>query len=382
MDHAYFRDKVSAYHDRELPAQEQEMLEQHIASCPECQKLLAELERLDSLITEKIGLGDSDYWEKSAQKIEEKLGFTEATKITPVPTSRWDRGMVWKLSAVAASVALLVFIGINKDSIMKQPTAPPALMDVKPSAARDAESYMIKPSPDSVDAQQEMQKQSVPAQENRPIELKKSAAGQTAEKEKAVIRGGRSNEDAIVIDSNVQRLPVQPDAVIQKLPTETPKTESREEAVAPAAANKVDVAMDELKSITQKAEAESAALAEEVTTDLAHWRAVRDSFAASLDKPKESLMDKYGVAKLRSDERQKKPAAATSLGTGKDTSDAKARCLEACYQIASLTEDATEYQRSKEILVTASQSTDSTIAAPAKGYLTKLASVRPTPPQK
>jgi hypothetical protein len=382
MDHAYFRDKVSAYHDRELPAQEQEMLEQHVASCPECQKLLAELERLDSLIAEKIDLGESDYWEKSAQKIEEKLGFTETAKITPVPTSRWDRGMVWKLSAVAASVALLVFIGINKDSIMKQPTEPPALMDVKPPTDSDAESYNVQPKSDSVDARQEIQSLSVPAQENRPVEQKKSAVGKTDEKDKVVIRGGRSNKDAIVIDSNVQRLPAEPDAVIQKLPTETPKTESREESEAPAPASKVAGALDELKTVDQKAEAESIVLAEEVTTDLSHWRAVRDSFATSLEKPKESLAQKYGVTKLRTDDRQKKSAAALTQPTGKDLSIAKARYLEACYQIALLTEDATEYQKSRGILVTESQSTDSTIAASAKDYLSKLAASRPTPPQK
>lgn len=380
MDHAYFRDKVSAYHDRELPAQEQEMLEQHVASCPECQKLLAELERLDSLIAEKIGLGESDYWEKSAQKIEEKLGFKEATEITPVPRSGWDKGMVWKLSAVAASVALLVFIGFNKEKIMDRPPEPSMLQQVKPPADSDAESYMVTPAQDSVEAQQNVQDQSVPVQENRPVELKKSVVGKADEKGKVLLRGGRSNEGTVVIDSNVQRLPVQKDVIVQKLPTETPTTASREEAVAPAPANKVDVAMDELKSITQKSEAESATLAEEVTTDLSHWRAVRDSFATSLDKPKESLMEKYGVTKLRTDDRQKKPAA--SLSTGKDSSDHKARYLEACYQIALLTEDASEYQRSRETLVTASQSTDSTIAASAKEYLSKLTVDRPTPPQK
>ena len=47
MDHAYFRDKVSAYHDRELPAQEQEMLDGSADVQTQAQKLA----HIQSLIT-------------------------------------------------------------------------------------------------------------------------------------------------------------------------------------------------------------------------------------------------------------------------------------------------------------------------------------------
>src|SRR5512138_2136801 len=118
MDHSYFRDRVSAFHDRELPPQELAVVEDHVRGCAECQELLAKLERLDALVAQHAELSGGDYWEKSARKIEERLGFAEQTEITPVKRAGWDKGLVWKVTAIAATLAVLAFIGINRDKIM------------------------------------------------------------------------------------------------------------------------------------------------------------------------------------------------------------------------------------------------------------------------
>lgn len=379
MDHSYFRDKVSAYHDRELPAQEQEMLAQHVASCPECQKLLSDLERLDQLVAGKIELGQSDYWEQNAQKIEAKLGFGQETIVTPVPKSGWEKGMVWKLSAVAASVALLVFIGINKDEILKK-SEPTVLQEQTDKVQiKTADTPPAKDSRLTTEADSTAMKGN--AQERRELQEtskdNESAVGET------VLRSKEKQESVVPRDMNIaqdsvtQRLPVQPKATVQKLAPPQPETEALQRETAPSAAGKVpEPIVEELKTAASSEQADEYAAA--VSPELVRWRTVRDSLKGIVDKPAESMMSKYGVNSLKSDTK-KKTAASLSY---KDTKDAKARYLESCFQVALLTNDPTEYADSRQILETEAKASDSTTAAAAKGYLDRLAAERPTPPQK
>lgn len=130
MDHGYFKERLSAYLDKGLPADEQFLMEQHVRECPECRAMLEEYEKLDAFVREKAGLDDRDYWEESAQRIEQRLGFSSAaqreTEITDI-RSNW-RGLGWKIVGVAASVAVLVFIGVHQSDILKQ--TPPAREEV------------------------------------------------------------------------------------------------------------------------------------------------------------------------------------------------------------------------------------------------------------
>ena len=95
------------------------MMEEHIGKCPECQALLAEYKRLDEFVAAKSELGGDDYWEAAAQKIETRLGFPEdtPTKVTDIKKPR--NGLGWKIVGIAASVALLTFIGIHQSDIMQ-----------------------------------------------------------------------------------------------------------------------------------------------------------------------------------------------------------------------------------------------------------------------
>ena len=125
MDHSYYRDKISAYVDKELSPQEREIIQQHISECQECRNLLAELEKLDRFVQQRSQLAGEEYWEQSAQKIEQRLGFTGETKVTDITPSRW-KGLVPKLAAVAASIAVLGFIALYERDISKQ-ISPPAM---------------------------------------------------------------------------------------------------------------------------------------------------------------------------------------------------------------------------------------------------------------
>ncbi len=125
MDHSYYRDKISAYVDNELSPHDREIIQQHISECQECRKLLAELEKLDRFVQQRSQLAGEEYWEQSAQRIEQRLGFTGETKVTDITPSRW-KGLVPKLAAVAASIAVLGFIALYERDISRQ-ISPPAM---------------------------------------------------------------------------------------------------------------------------------------------------------------------------------------------------------------------------------------------------------------
>jgi len=117
MEHGYFQNKLSAYHDRSLTPEEMRMMEEHVPGCAECRKQLEMLARLDKLVDEKGALGESDYWETAAHKIESRLGFDRETEVTDLRRS-WT-GLGWKLAAAAATVAALTFVALHEGDILQ-----------------------------------------------------------------------------------------------------------------------------------------------------------------------------------------------------------------------------------------------------------------------
>ena len=120
MDHAYFKDRLSALFDNELPPQEKQVVEEHVHGCAECQTELAKLQHLEEAVTRHSQLADTEYWEKSARKIEQRLGFEQQTVITPIRRKWYEKGTGWKMVAAAASIAVIAYIGINSDKILKR----------------------------------------------------------------------------------------------------------------------------------------------------------------------------------------------------------------------------------------------------------------------
>ncbi|MFH1373264.1 MAG: zf-HC2 domain-containing protein [bacterium] len=128
MDHSYYRDRISAYADGELSPMEKEAVRRHLDECEQCRQLLGEIERLDQLVADKASLPDGDYWEQSAQAIEQRLDTLAETKITDVSRFRWT-GMTGKIVAVAASVAVLAFIGLYQSDILKDVQQTPRILE-------------------------------------------------------------------------------------------------------------------------------------------------------------------------------------------------------------------------------------------------------------
>lgn len=119
MDESYFKEKLSAYLDKDLSPEEMAMMDEYVREHEEARRILEEYKKLNDLVEKHSGLGESDYWEHSARKIEEAIGLEGDSTVTDIrPQKR--TGFVWKITAVAASAALLIFIGVHQWEILKR----------------------------------------------------------------------------------------------------------------------------------------------------------------------------------------------------------------------------------------------------------------------
>ena len=120
MDHSYYQERLSAYLDRELPAGEMEAMTEHLAGCDECLGRLEQLKSLDKFTEQHSTLDESDYWERSAQKIEARVA-REAGKITDIKRAKGGlyAGLWWKLPAIAASIVIVGYIGLHESEIVR-----------------------------------------------------------------------------------------------------------------------------------------------------------------------------------------------------------------------------------------------------------------------
>ena len=119
MHHSYFKDKISAFYDNELNEEERHLIAEHLKECNECQRLLEQLKQFNLLVEKHTVLSDSDYWEKSAQKIEQAIDNKYQTEIVDIKKSHW-KGIHWKLIGVAASIAIVTFISLYQKHIDQQ----------------------------------------------------------------------------------------------------------------------------------------------------------------------------------------------------------------------------------------------------------------------
>jgi hypothetical protein len=148
MDHSYYKERISAYADNALPPYEQMAVQEHLESCPECRVALEKFLKLTIWIDSEANLGGDEYFELQAQKIEARLGLVE-TEVTPVGKKTW-RGLGWKLTTVAASIALVgIVVYLSKDTVLQKSEPPvmnaPAIRDEKERGrSHPAESVDLK----------------------------------------------------------------------------------------------------------------------------------------------------------------------------------------------------------------------------------------------
>ena len=316
VDHQYYQERLSAFTDNELPLDERARVEAHLKDCPECRERLVELRRLEELVADHTSLGDSDYWEKSAQRIEAAL--PGQVKVVDLSVERKRHSALWwRLPAIAASVIFLVYLGLHEKDILKQET--PASPQPAPSLKSTTPQ---QPSDQAID-------RTTPPAETKDVIETGEKAGVEADRQAA---GAASSDTSRPAESRAK--PTDP-----KIEVARPALSPSPGFVAPAAPSKPDglVAADEDKSVAipdalednrlqltrersaaaaqadnENLEAEDSAiegyLAEETRAasdeiaDLAVLRIRRDSLIAVLpDLLKKEPRSKVGAAKGGSD---------------------------------------------------------------------------------
>lgn len=348
MDHAYFKDRLSALFDNELPPQEKQIVEEHVRDCAECQAALAKLQQLEDAVKRHSELADTDYWEESAQKIERQLGFDQQTVITLVRHKWYERGLAWKALAAAASLAVLAYIGLNSDKILRQ-------QDLEPS-----------PTP------AEEKRTETPQVSPLGIPHADSAAAQKAEPTKkplATVRDEAARKGAGAVESQVKveapkaeadelaPLPAPKDVnvsvqmvrestelgkqIVSDYATNAVPQKSRAAAPAALSAESIRTVPDEAVGRLEE-ESKEAAVAQidsaVVDSMLVWWRKKRDA----LETVRSALPGDNAIGGLN------KMAAPTNLKPAERLSPQQTRdeierqLLEAWYNIARLTEDAEE----------------------------------------
>jgi hypothetical protein len=410
MDHAYYKDRISAYFDGALPPYEQKAVEDHLAQCAECREILEKFRALDSLVAEKSGLGESDYWEQQAQATEQRLGIGQ-TEVTHVrPTRAWQ-GLTWKLTAAAASIAVVGVIGFYSwESIREKTERPPVEMAPSIPPASVATPRQVRPEPEKAPDKgtpgeaTEAEKESVvsmrriadtqnyrtPAVMGKPAagevqetanraeiektgtvtqetlkpvqrvdELLKSAAAEKIRTDSGVfIRGGRAGEVSYLVDSGAAAQ----SAVAASKPALN--------VVAPASAagetrpESIVITRDEaLSDMAPRAPVADSAM---IADSLAYWLAQEKALAGGrIAKGKSApLSQNFGA--------REKATLQSALADRRDSTDIQLRLLVVYYQIARLSRDSSEVSLARTSLLRLAEDTKSPYQKTAKAYLDSL----------
>jgi len=150
MDDAWYRDRLSAYADNQLPLDERQAVEEHLARNAESRAILEQIVRFKQFADAHGDLDDTEYFEESARAIEQRLGLIDQPKIAHIARPRYA-GLGWKIAAVAASIAVLTFIGLHTDQIgqMLRPSPTDQMSETpRPGRATDqARQFREQPAP-------------------------------------------------------------------------------------------------------------------------------------------------------------------------------------------------------------------------------------------
>ena len=381
MDHEYYRDRVSAYVDGALPAYEQMAIEEHIAQCAECRALLEKLRKLEAMVQETSVLGESDYWEKQAQKIEARLGLAQ-TEVTRISPARSWRGLGWKLTAAAASIVVVGVIGFYSwESIREKTDRPPAQMAPSLPPASVIAPQKVQPEPMKTESAEKPRETTAAKREqflSRPkiadtenYKRQVPAPGEF-KKPTAVISQDVTDSQALISDERAKSA----SAPVEPVPDGGIKVVSVPAMVHPVDSTTRDVAKVALKSIAggaqsdvamqEKVQSDSAEQSAPAVKGLAYWQAIRDSL--SVDR---SPIREIGESIVRL--RDAQPSSlASGLVEKKDSANRHDLLLEAYFRIAQLSKDSTETRTASNYLQRISEDAKSPYQKLARAYLDSL----------
>ena len=382
MDHAYFKDRISAYFDGALPPYEKRAVEEHLAQCAECRGMLAKLRALDSMVEKKSELGESDFWEQQAQKIEQRLGIgqTEVTRIQPTRT--WQ-GLSWKLAAAAASIAVVGVIGFyswesirektERPPIQMTPSIPPASVVAPQKTQKESENagdMSISGETTVTKAEPIDSKRLTSDTQNykRPAVMEKSVSGEVQETVNRAVIGktGTMMKETL---PPVQRI----DDLLKSESDAAAKRDSEisvPQMLAPAPAagetrpESIVITKDEaLSEVVPKEPVIDSILASD---SLAYWLAQEKGLIGG-----RTAKGKSAPSPLSFGAREK-VTLQSALAQRKDSTDIQARLLVVYYQIARLSRDSSDVSRALSFLQRSAEDAKSPYQKTARSYLDSL----------
>lgn len=112
MDCEKIKELLSRYIDDQLEKDDRALVEEHLKSCAQCTEHYEKLLALGRMVDDFDVEGDESYWMEQKDAVLDQIEKLGDEKIVPV--RRNYRSLVYKLAAVAASVALLAFISIHE----------------------------------------------------------------------------------------------------------------------------------------------------------------------------------------------------------------------------------------------------------------------------
>jgi hypothetical protein len=158
---------ISRYLDGQLDETEKAEAEKLIAELPEYAEYYHRLKELENQIDSFDPGGDDEFWSNQKDSVLNKISEAEKEKVVDIRPEK-SRGMMYKLAAVAASIALVAFISIYESqeessikgpfdkpetAMLKKDTTRPVLMSLRPevktetSEIADEDASPVVPSP-------------------------------------------------------------------------------------------------------------------------------------------------------------------------------------------------------------------------------------------
>lgn len=384
MDESYFRDRISGYFDKSLPPDEYQLVDDYLKDSPEGRRLLEEIGRLDEFVRMHSELDvDDGFFERQAQSIEARLGFASATPANVEPVRPKGRGgATWKWIGVAASIAFLGFIGFHESDIFG-PTPKgmsetdrletPAVVKLDTMQSIDAaddegasgldEDQGSKDVTSSVDAEPEAARESAPvtneAKEVEKFEIASKSIPTRPEVEPALTPTPEIKSPTSALD---EESPVVVQSPGVEVVSEPPS--SRRAAPAATQAQSAPITTD----FSDETAVAKEQVAETVDTSalLASYRAQRDSLMKATPANGGEALGLSKKEQPQSREYYKPIATPLSFDTQ------QSQLLEACYQIAKLTDSDSERSTMISQIEGMAADTSSVVGRRARLYLDEL----------
>lgn len=340
MDHSYYRDKISAFFDGALEAQERELISRHLSGCEECRGLLERIIDFSRKIDEQSGLSGDEYFERLAQKIEFQIA-APVEKVVDVRKLHW-KFFWWKVSAAAASILLVAtfaYYQLEDDGDIRSRIIEDRSMQDRPALV-NAESTLAKELLESgkverknEGGEKELDRNSVDGDKAAKRKEFLAIPVEVAKDDKQSVSVGESKDS---FDENV------PAAAAAPAPLVNAEKESGKRVAATA---ETKVLADELKTIRVDSAQEYSQLQMEEQNTLAKWRSQRDSIQIVLGIEKDTVQN-LALNKLKS---LSLPSTSGYIQT-QDSLEAFQQLANSWYQIGLQTIDTTEKNRAIQFL--------------------------------